>query len=166
MEKEKRLKGIEEFKDIDRKDLMKKLWIKTIKVGKKREEGLTHKMKSLDISTIIGTVEHIHPTQPHFPLQLGWDLSVAKYPLYDVIGMLMVGRYKDHPGETPQDVKKLEDWSINLALDYIGCANVTTSPSELYRCVIERSANRTWGSPIENKKFKFPTKKVLEELVK
>lgn len=164
-----RLKGIEELSkelEIDKEDLMGRLWNKIIEVGKKWEKGITHKMNPLDVEVIVRTVESIHPTQPHFPMQLGWDLTVAKYKLYDEIGMLMMGGYKGYPGETPQDVEKLENWSINLALDYIGCSKVANSLSELYKCVVERTANRSWGHEIENKKFKFSAKEVLQELIK
>jgi len=168
MEEIKKLKGIKELSKelkIDKEDLMKKLWGEVIKEGKKWEKGITHEMPLSKVDVIIRTVETLHPSQPYFPMQLGWDLTVAKYKLYDEIGMLLMGRYKGYPGETPQDVEKLENWSIDLALDYIGCSEIADNLSELYTCVVERSANRAWGSKIKNKKFRFSTKEVLEEFI-
>lgn len=49
---------------------------------------------------------------------LTWDLTVAKYKLYDEIGMLLTDRYKGY-GETPEEEKAGEKFTKVMASLYI-----------------------------------------------
>jgi len=150
--------------EINKEKLKEKLWNEVMRIGSKWEKGITHQMTPLQVEILTRALETAG-VSPYFAVQFGYyDMNLAKYKLYDEIGMLLTGRYKGYPEETPKQVKNAEDWSINLALDYIGCAQIAENTKELYRCIVERNANRAWGSKI-SKKYAFSTEEILKKFL-
>jgi len=148
---------------MNKEKLKEKLWNEVMRIGKKWEKGITHQMTPLQVEILTRTLESAR-VSPYFAMQFGWDMTVAKYKLYDEIGMLLTGRYEGYPDETPELVKNAEEWSINLALDYIGCSEIAENTRELYKCIIERSANRAWGHKIP-RKYAFSKEEILKKFL-
>jgi len=92
------------------------LWKQVVKKGKHQEKGLTHKLTDDQIATILATAGALGVNK-NFLSQLAWDLKVARYKLWDEIGMLLTGRYKGY-GETPEEEKNAEKFVRILALLY------------------------------------------------
>lgn len=97
-------------------DWKSKLWDKVMKKGRKQEKGITHKLSPDEITTIVATAEALGSCS-NFIRQLIWDLTVAKYKLYDEIGMLLTDRYKGY-GESPSELKAQEKFTRILATLY------------------------------------------------
>ena len=102
---------------VEKVDIERKLWKKVIEKGKKQEKGLTHNLSDDEIATIVATASALGVNR-NFLAQLIWDLTVARYKLWDEIGMLLTGRYKGY-GETPEELKAAERFTKILAVNYI-----------------------------------------------
>lgn len=105
---------------------MGKVWEKVMKKGKKQEKGLTHTLTPDEVRTIVATA-HMMGCNENFVKQLNWDLTVARYKLYDEIGMLLTGRYKGY-GETPKQLENQEKFTKIMATLYL-----TGTPKDLIK---------------------------------
>lgn len=94
-----------------------KLWEAVIEKGKKQEKGITHKLSDDEIDTILATAQAMGVNKT-FLMQAMWDLTKAKYKLYDWIAMLVHGRYKGY-GETPDELENQRKFATILAKLYI-----------------------------------------------
>lgn len=97
---------------------MSKLWEEVMKKGREQEKGITHRLTKDEVTTIIATADALGVNET-FLNQLIWDLTVARYKLFDEIGMLLTGRYKGYPNETPQEVEAGERFTKIMASLYI-----------------------------------------------
>lgn len=84
--------------------------------GRKQEKGITHNLTNDEILTIVATAEALGCNQ-NFIKQLAWDLLVARYKLYDEIGMLLTGRNKGY-GENKFELEAQEKFTNILAVLY------------------------------------------------
>jgi hypothetical protein len=100
----------EEFLPEDLKD---KLWKEVMEKGRKQEKGIANILNEDELTTIVATAEDFW-CNPNFIRQIAWDLSTAKYKLYDWIGMLLSDRYKGY-GETPTELKNAEKFTRVIA---------------------------------------------------
>jgi hypothetical protein len=100
----------EEFLPEDLKD---KLWKEVVEKGRKQEKGTINRLNEDELTTIVATADAFR-CNPKFISQIAWDLSTAKYKLYDWIGMLLSDRYKGY-GETPTELKNAERFTRVIA---------------------------------------------------
>ncbi len=112
------------------------LWEKLMEKGRKmekREEGIAHSMTEEQQRRIFGTIDYSIPMGVPNPMALNkqwyFDMNVAKYRLFDEIGMALDGRL----GED-EDTKR---WAREVAKAYINCAEQkdVNTRSELYNCI-------------------------------
>jgi len=72
-----------------------KLWDAVMLKGKKQEKGITHNLTHDEVETIVATAMALG-SHENFVKQAYWDLTVAKYKLFDWIAMLVQGRNKGY----------------------------------------------------------------------
>ena len=75
------------------------LWEDVVKTGKKLERGITHKLSNPFIDTIISTLEYYGATSSQLE-QVQVDLLIAKYKIWDWLGMCLSGRLDTRPGDS------------------------------------------------------------------
>jgi len=94
-------------------NLKKKLWKEVMEKGERQEKGTINRLNEDELTTIVATADAFR-CNPNFIRQIAWDLSTAKYKLYDWIGMLLSDRYKGYD-ETPTELKNAERFTRTMA---------------------------------------------------
>lgn len=72
-------------------DYNEKLHLKLLECGKKLEKSTTHKLEKPFIDTLLTTLEYFGANNTQLS-QSQWDLNVAKYKIFDWLGMCYSGR--------------------------------------------------------------------------
>lgn len=112
------------------------LWKKLIATGREIElasDNIANTMTADQLQTIKESIDYIVPQGVPDPMlfnaQFNYDMRVARYRLYDALGMAMGGRW----GEDADTLS----WVDKLAKTYIGCVdeNRVKNRNELYDCV-------------------------------
>jgi len=70
-----------------------KLHSALLEVGRKVEKSQTHSLESPFINAVLGTLEYFGASNEQLTL-VKFDLCVAKYKIYDWLGMAYTGRYQ------------------------------------------------------------------------
>lgn len=78
-------------------DYNTKLHQELLTVGKKLERGTTHKLEPPFIETLLATLDYFQANQTQLS-QAHWDLNVAKYKIFDWLGMCYTGRLDAEKG--------------------------------------------------------------------
>jgi hypothetical protein len=87
-------------------EIKDRLWKEVVRKGRKQERGATNKLTGDELITIVATADAFGCNY-NFIRQIVFDLGVAKYKLWDWIGMLLTDRYKGY-GETEKELKNAE----------------------------------------------------------
>lgn len=64
-------------------------WSEVMRLGRKREYGSTHNLSELEVRTIVATAEYF---AGEYYQQVIFDLTRAKYKIFDWLAMLIDGR--------------------------------------------------------------------------
>jgi hypothetical protein len=72
-------------------DYDSKLWIDVIETGKQIEKGDCHTLPDPFVHSIVATMDYFGISEPQMK-QVFFDLKVAKYKIWDWLGMCLTGR--------------------------------------------------------------------------
>jgi len=72
----------------------KELWNQVMNLGKKQELGTTNKLDLDDLKTILATMDYFNATRIWLK-QTVWDLTKAKYKVFDWLAMSIMSRNDD-----------------------------------------------------------------------
>jgi hypothetical protein len=113
-----------EGKDLSTKESVEKafskkenVWDKVMAKGRTQEKGIAHQLTDDEVITIVETARALGCNNT-FVAQLNWDLTQAKYKIFDEIGMLLTGRNKGY-GETPEELNEQIRFTNILAHLYL-----------------------------------------------
>ena len=81
----------------------REVWKEVMAKGRKQEKGITHILDKYDITTVMATCAFFEPNEG-FLAQVHWDLTVAKYKVFDWVAMLLMGRHRGY-GENAEQLK-------------------------------------------------------------
>jgi len=119
------------------------LWKEVVDTGRKIERPImgdtVHTMSPLQVDALI------RPFEFHPPLvgQLQWDMNVAKYRLYDELGMLIMSRTKGY-GQPPEIELKAQKIAEKMGQLYLQCTKQYTERTKLYQCFTELVEKEKW----------------------
>ena len=102
-----------------------KLWTKLVEEGKKREKGMTNTLQREDVETIIATMMFFDLNRDLLR-QAFWDLTIARYRVFDWLAMLLNGRCMGY-GEQKDEQLRAKNLSLIFAYIYL---EKTRTPQE------------------------------------
>jgi hypothetical protein len=97
---------MEEEEKVLTDEIKDRLWKEVVRKGRRQERGITNSLTKDEITTIVATADAFG-CNPDFIGRIAFDLGVARYNLWDWIGMLLTDRYKGY-GETETELKNAE----------------------------------------------------------